>query len=858
MADGAIEFSTRLDNSQLEKDLRAAEKKVDELKRKLEEKESDRNAIAEQMEDARIEVELTEKSIERLKARYEELKAADDPSNLPEMTNIHEQLMGEYKELGKQQGDYGKLAEKYKAADAEVSDYTDKLKAAEAEEAKLSEQAKGLYTDKDGNAYASRMEKVRGAVRSVGATIARAAVTVLTVIGPVIALVAKAVDAVKSVVLENETVKAQLAQIHAITSGFTNYVAAAVTPIVVGALRVIITMLMTLARLIDSVFGTKFVESIRAAQAAQAAQAKATDKQAKATKKLATQVKKATRELLAFDELNVLSADDQNAAADNVPDVGDGGGAPDTAAGAAPLVNGIDAALGEIMFILGAALMAVGAILCFSGINIPLGLALMAIGALMVYTAAQEAWDKLPQEVRDAINAMLVITGLVMLVLGVILVFTGVGIPIGVGLIAAGALLLFTAVQLNWEYLPAEVQGVVTALMLVLSAALLVIGVILCFTGVGVGLGIGLMILGAAGLAATAALNWSKLPEDIQNTVSIIMLIIGAALLVIGVILCFTGVALPLGVALMVAGAALLVANAAVNWNKLPDEVKAVITALLGFIGAALLAIGVILCVTGVGIPLGIACILIGVGMIVAAVALNWGRMSDETKDFLTKILAVVGGALLVIGIILCLTGVGIPIGIACILIGIASLVAAVALNWNFIVDKLKEVWGAITAFWDRYIAPVFTTEWWENLFRSIINGLTWAINAGLNAFGAFVNWIGDGITGVLDFFGIDVGGSLHIEMPQIPYLAEGAVIPPNRRFMAVLGDQTNGTNLEAPEGLIRQIVREEAGGGAEMLGVMYDLLDAVRAGSTIYVDRHVLGQTVASEMSSMTRMSGV
>ena len=47
----------------------------------------------------------------------------------------------------------------------------------------------------------------------------------------------------------------------------------------------------------------------------------------------------------------------------------------------------------------------------------------------------------------------------------------------------------------------------------------------------------------------------------------------------------------------------------------------------------------------------------------------------------------------------------------------------------------------------------------------------------------------------------------------QIPALATGAVIPPNREFMAVLGDQRNGTNLEAPESLIRQIVREEAGG---------------------------------------------
>jgi len=50
-------------------------------------------------------------------------------------------------------------------------------------------------------------------------------------------------------------------------------------------------------------------------------------------------------------------------------------------------------------------------------------------------------------------------------------------------------------------------------------------------------------------------------------------------------------------------------------------------------------------------------------------------------------------------------------------------------------------------------------------------------------------------------------------KIPQIPRLARGAVIPANREFLAVLGDQKNGRNLEAPEELIRKIVREETGG---------------------------------------------
>lgn len=43
---------------------------------------------------------------------------------------------------------------------------------------------------------------------------------------------------------------------------------------------------------------------------------------------------------------------------------------------------------------------------------------------------------------------------------------------------------------------------------------------------------------------------------------------------------------------------------------------------------------------------------------------------------------------------------------------------------------------------------------------------------------------------------------------------AQGAVIPPNKEFMAVLGDQKSGNNIEAPESLIRRIVREESGNG--------------------------------------------
>ena len=66
---------------------------------------------------------------------------------------------------------------------------------------------------------------------------------------------------------------------------------------------------------------------------------------------------------------------------------------------------------------------------------------------------------------------------------------------------------------------------------------------------------------------------------------------------------------------------------------------------------------------------------------------------------------------------------------------------------------------------------------------------------------------------------GVDLSGSLglnlnaiNLQRIPIPHFAKGAVIPPRSEFMAVLGDQKHGTNIETPENLLRQIMREELG----------------------------------------------
>lgn len=103
--------------------------------------------------------------------------------------------------------------------------------------------------------------------------------------------------------------------------------------------------------------------------------------------------------------------------------------------------------------------------------------------------------------------------------------------------------------------------------------------------------------------------------------------------------------------------------------------------------------------------------------------------------------------------------------------------------------------------------------------FNSVLSGLETMINSSLGALANMVSTLNQIPSANVSF------NPSALMIPKIPYLAKGAVIPPNAPFMAMLGDQRHGTNLEAPEDLIRQIVREEAGGGRELIPYFEELI---------------------------------
>lgn len=144
------------------------------------------------------------------------------------------------------------------------------------------------------------------------------------------------------------------------------------------------------------------------------------------------------------------------------------------------------------------------------------------------------------------------------------------------------------------------------------------------------------------------------------------------------------------------------------------------------------------------------------------------------------------------------------------------NLKTNLATKWNEIKASAETAWKAIgdatRNIWQSGIVGAIKQS--VNSIIGLINRMIEAVTGGVNS-----------IFDKLNTFSVDIpdwvpelGGKhfgfafQHFKAPKIPYLATGAVIPANAPFTAVLGDQKHGNNIEAPEALIRKIVREESG----------------------------------------------
>ena len=328
------------------------------------------------------------------------------------------------------------------------------------------------------------------------------------------------------------------------------------------------------------------------------------------------------------------------------------------------------------------------------------------------------------------------------------------------------------------------------------------------------------LALAVAG-AVLMAVNVAEMLKNGINFDNLTAYIIGAAAAVTG-----------LGLAFGVLGGAItaIVAGLVLLGVSIRDVIKNGFNSKnLTAITVALLTIGgAIAIITGAWIPLLIAAIAAVVVWIVA----KWTAI----KDWISKTISSIDAAF--------------EQHLANVEAGVAAAVDWVIEKWTAVKDWFRGLWekvssGAVAA-WDgiksafksvpewfqskfrdawQKVKDVFSTggriwsgikEGIENTFRTVVNaiirGMNTIIAVPFNKINSMLNAIRNasflGISPFKNMWGVNP-----LPVPQIPMLARGAVIPANRQFLAVLGDQRNGNNLEAPESLLRQIVREEAGG---------------------------------------------
>lgn len=174
-----------------------------------------------------------------------------------------------------------------------------------------------------------------------------------------------------------------------------------------------------------------------------------------------------------------------------------------------------------------------------------------------------------------------------------------------------------------------------------------------------------------------------------------------------------------------------------------------------------------------------------------------------------------------------------------------------------------------------QFLTGVFTLNWdlaWQgiqNIFKGAWNSIVGVLEGAVNLIIQGLNWLISQMNKISfevpDWVPSIGGKKLGVNIPslpeaKIPRLAQGAVIPPNREFLAVLGDQRSGNNLEGPESLFRQIVREESGGGAElaeMVQLLQSILGAVKKGHVIMVGKTVLGRTSIDAINDVSQAAG-
>lgn len=694
--DGSVVITVKVDTGNAEKEIAKLKREIDTLEKQLAKLGESKTPLEAQFTELGAQLDAAKAKLAALQEQAQrqfppEGEGAGDPSQYVEGFTPKGELDAQIKEAQKEvdalQKKYDGVGDKIDAINTKMQQTQGEIDAAKTSagelEAKLVEA--GQATDASLNAALDRAKKKTNEVsKRVAGLIKR------VLFYSVVTIVFRHLREWMGKVLEatDETSEA-MKRLKAAALTAAQPIINVLTPAITALLNALTKLVSYIATVISVLFGSTFDESKKSAEALK--------DETDALNGVGGAAKKAGKSLASFDEINKLNGDTS----------GGGGGGATSDADFAGIV-GVE--LGKISALVGASLLAIGAILAFNGYPV-IGIALMAAGAaVLAATVKQSAGE-------------------------------------------------------DWGNL----LGKVLALAVLASALGLAFGK----TAAGIGL-----VVGGLALLADAVVDIINNGLTLENTLEIIAGLFAAGL---GISL-LTGSWIPLLVA-GIAGISLLFAELTGNGDELIEHLTEIFTGFKDFFAGIF---------TG-DIDLAAE----GLKSIFSGILGAADTILKSIKDLLTSFLDWLEENasmyfLPIIGLV-------------------RNVIESVYETVHNVIEHIKEILFALIDF----ITGVFTGDWdkaWEGvkgIFRGFCNIIIDLVEGAVNLVVSGAEGLVNGFVGLLNNLpGVNLE-RVSWNGLSLPRLAQGAVIPPNREFLAVLGDQKRGTNIEAPLETIVQAFRQ-------------------------------------------------
>lgn len=845
-ADGSIVIETNIDNKKAQKELNQLAKKIQSLEDQLTSKKQGRFPLVENLNAVNAELEEARKQLSMLQDEQNALNAAMKPGSSADdyMRAYSDRPMVDSK-LKKQQEKVDAIEKEWRQAEKALSDYDSKISGLEGKLNLAKEEAGGLQQNmaKSGPAAAKMAKSVDRAQKSASKFSSRMrevirSALVFTVITQGLA---KFREWMGKVIKTNDEARASIARLKGALLTLAQPMIEVIIPAFTSFVDMLARIISMAARITAALFGTTAEKAADSAENLY--------EETEALEKTGEAAEEAGKSLASFDEINQLSGSSNKSENQAQQDQSI---EPDFSI----VKTSIQDALSAILELLtGAALLAIGAILVFTGASIPVGLALMVAGALAIVDAVTSNPEAIKALLQGGLGEALSIIGPLVAVIGVLLVVTG-HILIGISLIIMGAAIWATGAASGDE--GDFIQNILTRLSeaaAVIGPLIAVLGVFLVITG-HILLGVAFIIAGAALWAVgKAAGDEGDFVENIKKRLSEAAVVVGPLIAVLGVLLVIMGNIL-MGISFIIAGAAIWAVGKAEGDEG--DFIQNILTRLqeaAEVIGPWIAIIGIVLLVAG-QIALGIGLIVLGIAIFAfSKMEMDGGEsLIDTIVSALSAAMVEISPYIAIIGLVLILVPGMQGIGIALLVAGIGLFIAGTALAASNSTEMKS--WVEVLQL-DQVSQWVSTALLLAGIALVAIGAMT------LNPFFllAGIALLGGGVAlKALNSSGKTSSGSFsarsgsgrmsvpRLSIDDVPALAKGAVIPPNREFLAVLGDQKSGTNIEAPTSEIEAAVArgmQRYGGGGSNIAILE-------------IDKQVLGRVSYQATQSEVQRIGV